>query len=95
MLKASGIPSPSVKSLICTIGFGRCSLLFRIFYLHLLVQSQSSSWYSRSKELHRYVLKQTLDCDIALTESDHILLKEHSMPGKSDKILSKSEIKKL
>ena len=33
-----------------------------------------------------YVLKQTLNCDIALTESDHILLKEHSMPGKSDKI---------
>ena len=55
---------------------------FRIFYLHLLVQSQSSSWYSRSKGPHRYVLKQTLNCDIALTESDRILLKEHSMPGK-------------
>ena len=29
--------------------------------------------------------EQTFNCDIALTESDHILLKEHSMPGKSDK----------
>ena len=33
-----------------------------------------------------FIIINNMNCDIALTESDHILLKEHSMPGKSDKI---------